>query len=108
MVSFAQRQMNQAGRAARAQEGMEWGMMKRWLCLLLAVCLLPVCAVAEEQDFLTVTVEHAWADEATGNQRIVISYAYPDDLCDVLLNLSGQGACQGLWSESPAEDVCHA
>ena len=160
--------MNQAGRAARAQEGMEWGMMKRWLCLLLTLCLLPVCAVAEEQDFLTVTVghvlvpmtalpvclkesnldgvwtdscqlygncardgnefcvrtatitglisqlgeqypwgsgkenrmnaavnyaafyvvaayggkvtvEHAWADEATGNQRIVISYTYPDD-----------------------------
>lgn len=32
--------------------------MKRWLCLLLALCLLPVCAVAEEQDFLTVTVGH--------------------------------------------------
>ena len=55
-----------------------------------------------------VTVEHAWADEATGNQRIVISYAHPDDLCDLLLNLFGQGACQGLWSEIPAEDVCHA
>ena len=32
--------------------------MKRWLCLLLALCLLPVCAVAQAQDFLTVTVEH--------------------------------------------------
>lgn len=26
--------------------------------MLLALCLLPVCAVAEEQDFLTVTVGH--------------------------------------------------